>query len=83
MIEKLFVPRLCMREHCSLSSGFFIKMNDIQFYFLGRIISISWHPSGTLIAAGMMDMIRVFDVETGKHKRHRAYDVLLLLYICM
>uniref|UniRef100_A0A8C4HJT4 UTP4 small subunit processome component n=1 Tax=Dicentrarchus labrax TaxID=13489 RepID=A0A8C4HJT4_DICLA len=32
----------------------------------GRIISLSWHPSGTLIAAGMMDMIRIFDAETGK-----------------
>ncbi|KAK2841753.1 hypothetical protein Q5P01_011953 [Channa striata] len=31
-----------------------------------RIISLSWHPSGTLITAGMMDMIRVFDVETGQ-----------------
>ncbi|KAA8590602.1 hypothetical protein FQN60_014536 [Etheostoma spectabile] len=31
----------------------------------GRIISLSWHPSGTLIAAGMMDMIRIFDAETG------------------
>lgn len=32
----------------------------------GRIISLSWHPSGTLIAAGMMDMIRIFDAETGE-----------------
>lgn len=32
----------------------------------GRIISLSWHPSGSRIAAGMMDMIRVFDTETGK-----------------
>uniref|UniRef100_UPI003AB00574 U3 small nucleolar RNA-associated protein 4 homolog n=1 Tax=Centroberyx gerrardi TaxID=166262 RepID=UPI003AB00574 len=36
----------------------------------GRIISLSWHPSGTRIAAGMMDMIRVFDVESG-HATHR------------
>lgn len=36
---------------------------------LGRIISLSWHPSGTLIAAGMMDMIRIFDAETGKQIR--------------
>ncbi|XP_035520667.1 U3 small nucleolar RNA-associated protein 4 homolog [Morone saxatilis] len=36
----------------------------------GRIISLSWHPSGTLIAAGMMDMIRIFDAETG-HTTHR------------
>uniref|UniRef100_A0A4W5PQ16 UTP4 small subunit processome component n=1 Tax=Hucho hucho TaxID=62062 RepID=A0A4W5PQ16_9TELE len=32
----------------------------------GRIISLSWHPSGAQIAAGMMDMIRVFDVPTGE-----------------
>ncbi len=35
----------------------------------GRVISLSWHPSGSLIAAGMMDMIRVFDAETGEEKR--------------
>uniref|UniRef100_A0A3B4BIV5 Uncharacterized protein n=1 Tax=Periophthalmus magnuspinnatus TaxID=409849 RepID=A0A3B4BIV5_9GOBI len=34
-----------------------------------RIISVSWHPSGTKIAAGMMDMIRIFDAET--HAIHR------------
>lgn len=33
---------------------------------LGRIISLSWHPSGTKVAAGMMDMIKIFDVESGK-----------------
>lgn len=32
----------------------------------GRIISLSWHPSGKQIAAGMMDMIKTFDIETGK-----------------
>ncbi|KAM8860847.1 U3 small nucleolar RNA-associated protein 4 homolog [Synchiropus picturatus] len=31
----------------------------------GRIVSLSWHPSGRLLAAGMVDVIRVFDVETG------------------
>uniref|UniRef100_A0AAQ5WWX1 Anaphase-promoting complex subunit 4 WD40 domain-containing protein n=1 Tax=Amphiprion ocellaris TaxID=80972 RepID=A0AAQ5WWX1_AMPOC len=31
-----------------------------------RIISLSWHPSGAQIAAGMMDMIRIFDTETGR-----------------
>ncbi|XP_075998606.1 U3 small nucleolar RNA-associated protein 4 homolog [Genypterus blacodes] len=36
----------------------------------GRIISLSWHPSGSQIAAGMMDMIRIFNVETG-HTLHR------------
>ncbi|KAL2093088.1 hypothetical protein ACEWY4_010400 [Coilia grayii] len=36
----------------------------------GRVMSLSWHPSGTRIAAGMMDMIRVFDVQTG-HVLHR------------
>lgn len=33
---------------------------------LGRIISLSWHSSGTLIAAGMMDAIRIFDASTGE-----------------
>lgn len=32
----------------------------------GRVISLSWHPSGLRIAAGMINMIRVFDTETGK-----------------
>ncbi|XP_034541161.1 U3 small nucleolar RNA-associated protein 4 homolog [Notolabrus celidotus] len=36
----------------------------------GRIISLSWHPSGTHIAAGMMDIIQIFDAETG-HATHR------------
>lgn len=38
----------------------------VLWHLLGRIISLSWHPSGTLIAAGMMDMIRIFDAETGE-----------------
>uniref|UniRef100_A0A3Q2ZFD0 UTP4 small subunit processome component n=1 Tax=Hippocampus comes TaxID=109280 RepID=A0A3Q2ZFD0_HIPCM len=37
-----------------------------------RIISLSWHPSGKLLAAGVMDMIRIFDVETG-HSIHRMH----------
>lgn len=36
----------------------------------GRIVSLSWHPSGAQLAAGMMDMIRIFDAETG-HASHR------------
>ncbi|KAM9854320.1 U3 small nucleolar RNA-associated protein 4 homolog [Aulostomus maculatus] len=36
----------------------------------GRIISLSWHPSGSRLAAGMMDMIRIFNTETG-HATHR------------
>uniref|UniRef100_A0A8C7C897 UTP4 small subunit processome component n=1 Tax=Oncorhynchus kisutch TaxID=8019 RepID=A0A8C7C897_ONCKI len=40
----------------------------------GRIISLSWHPSGTQIAAGMMDMIRVFDVPTGELKTRLLVD---------
>ncbi|XP_013871116.1 U3 small nucleolar RNA-associated protein 4 homolog [Austrofundulus limnaeus] len=36
----------------------------------GRIVSLSWHPSGSQMAAGMMDMIRVFDAQTG-HATHR------------
>ncbi|XP_077954112.1 U3 small nucleolar RNA-associated protein 4 homolog [Gasterosteus aculeatus] len=40
----------------------------------GRIISLSWHPSGTLIAAGMMDMIRIFDAETGRATHRLLVD---------
>uniref|UniRef100_A0A672PSW3 U3 small nucleolar RNA-associated protein 4 homolog n=1 Tax=Sinocyclocheilus grahami TaxID=75366 RepID=A0A672PSW3_SINGR len=35
-----------------------------------RIVSLSWHTSGSKIAAGMMDMIQIFNVETG-HSIHR------------
>uniref|UniRef100_A0A8C7ZHY2 UTP4 small subunit processome component n=1 Tax=Oryzias sinensis TaxID=183150 RepID=A0A8C7ZHY2_9TELE len=38
----------------------------------GRIISLSWHPSGAQIAAGMIDMIRIFDAETGKSTLKRS-----------
>lgn len=34
----------------------------------GRIVSLSWHPSGTLLAAGMLDTIRIFDVSTGEDR---------------
>ncbi|KAG9338119.1 hypothetical protein JZ751_027090 [Albula glossodonta] len=36
----------------------------------GRVMSLSWHKSGAQIAAGMLDMIRVFDVKSG-HTVHR------------
>uniref|UniRef100_A0AAY4DRV7 Cirhin n=1 Tax=Denticeps clupeoides TaxID=299321 RepID=A0AAY4DRV7_9TELE len=32
----------------------------------GRIISLAWHSSGTKIAAGMIDMIKVFDLDSGE-----------------
>ncbi|XP_015417272.1 PREDICTED: cirhin isoform X5 [Myotis davidii] len=37
-----------------------------------RILSLSWHPSGTHIAAGSIDCISVFDVKSGSaiHKMH-------------
>ncbi|XP_069385015.1 U3 small nucleolar RNA-associated protein 4 homolog [Paralichthys olivaceus] len=40
----------------------------------GRIISLSWHLSGSLIAAGMMDMIRIFDAETGRATHRLLVD---------
>lgn len=40
----------------------------------GRIISLAWHPSGTQIAAGMMDMIRVFDVASGHAVQRMLVD---------
>ncbi|XP_062997525.1 U3 small nucleolar RNA-associated protein 4 homolog [Elgaria multicarinata webbii] len=30
-----------------------------------RITSLSWHPSGTKIAAGSIDLIRIFDIKSG------------------
>lgn len=38
---------------------------DVQF--LGRILSLSWHPSGTYVAAGSIDYISVFDVKSGDY----------------
>ncbi|NXV81239.1 UTP4 protein, partial [Atlantisia rogersi] len=32
----------------------------------GRILCLSWHPSGTHIAAGSIDAIRIFDVHSGQ-----------------
>ncbi|XP_008410766.1 U3 small nucleolar RNA-associated protein 4 homolog [Poecilia reticulata] len=40
----------------------------------GRIISLSWHPSGAQIAAGMMDMIKIFDSETGQATHRLLVD---------
>lgn len=31
-----------------------------------RILSLSWHPSGTKIAAGSIDCFYIFDIESGK-----------------
>uniref|UniRef100_A0AAR2LRA0 Anaphase-promoting complex subunit 4 WD40 domain-containing protein n=1 Tax=Pygocentrus nattereri TaxID=42514 RepID=A0AAR2LRA0_PYGNA len=44
----------------------------------GRIISLSWHPSGSKIVAGMMDVIHIFDTETGKLRAlaFPSYDLL-------
>ncbi|XP_062245087.1 U3 small nucleolar RNA-associated protein 4 homolog [Platichthys flesus] len=40
----------------------------------GRIVSLSWHPTGSLIAAGLMDMIRIFDAETGRATHRLLVD---------
>ncbi|XP_036391319.1 U3 small nucleolar RNA-associated protein 4 homolog [Megalops cyprinoides] len=40
----------------------------------GRVISLSWSPSGTQIAAGLLDTIRVFDVQTGRAVRRMLVD---------
>uniref|UniRef100_A0A8C4ZZD9 UTP4 small subunit processome component n=1 Tax=Gadus morhua TaxID=8049 RepID=A0A8C4ZZD9_GADMO len=39
-----------------------------------RVLSLSWHPSGTQIAAGTMDMIRVFNVTTGHATQRMMVD---------
>uniref|UniRef100_A0ABM5ETN1 U3 small nucleolar RNA-associated protein 4 homolog n=1 Tax=Pogona vitticeps TaxID=103695 RepID=A0ABM5ETN1_9SAUR len=31
----------------------------------GRIMSLSWHPSGSKVAAGSIDLLRIFDVKSG------------------
>ncbi|XP_064169648.1 U3 small nucleolar RNA-associated protein 4 homolog [Anguilla rostrata] len=40
----------------------------------GRIVSLSWHSSGTQIAAGMLDMIRIFDVQSGRAVQRMLVD---------
>lgn len=39
-----------------------------------RILSLSWHPSGAQIAAGTLDMIRVFDVNSGRATQRMVVD---------
>ena len=34
-------------------------------FLAGRILCLSWHPSDTHIAAGSVDIVRVFDVRSG------------------
>lgn len=77
----------CNRQETLLSVGcedgtvklFEILDEKIQFQRnlsrqKGRIISLSWHPSGTQIAAGMMDMIKIFDIETGQTTQRLLVD---------
>ncbi|KAL7824274.1 hypothetical protein SRHO_G00086020 [Serrasalmus rhombeus] len=40
----------------------------------GRIISLSWHPSSSKIVAGMMDVIHIFDTETGQSVQRLLVD---------
>nr|XP_006641226.1 PREDICTED: cirhin [Lepisosteus oculatus] len=40
----------------------------------GRILSLSWHASGEQVAAGLTDMIHVFDVKTGHSVRRLLVD---------
>lgn len=40
----------------------------------GRIISLCWHPSSAQIAAGMTDMITIYDAETGQATRRLLVD---------
>lgn len=32
----------------------------------GRVLSLAWHKSGTMIVTGSLDTIRVLDVKSGK-----------------
>ncbi|KAG7473219.1 hypothetical protein MATL_G00093430 [Megalops atlanticus] len=40
----------------------------------GRVISLSWSPSGTQIAAGSLDVIRIFDVRSGRAVQRMLVD---------
>lgn len=58
----------------------------VTFFFLlfnsqGRILSLSWHPSGTHIAAGSIDYISVFDVKSGDCFSQFIWDVGLVCQI--
>lgn len=43
----------------------YVYVTFLLFNSQGRILSLSWHPSGTQIAAGSIDYISVFDVKSG------------------
>lgn len=57
----------------------------VTFFFYsnsqGRILSLSWHPSGTHIAAGSIDCISVFDVKSGDCFSQFICDVGLVCQI--
>ncbi|XP_060693513.1 U3 small nucleolar RNA-associated protein 4 homolog [Hemiscyllium ocellatum] len=40
----------------------------------GRVLSLAWHKSGTMIATGSLDVIRVLDVKSGHCTRHIFVD---------
>uniref|UniRef100_UPI00398EFCA3 U3 small nucleolar RNA-associated protein 4 homolog n=1 Tax=Pristiophorus japonicus TaxID=55135 RepID=UPI00398EFCA3 len=40
----------------------------------GRVLSLAWHKSGTMIATGSLDVIRVFDVKSGHCTRRIHVD---------
>ncbi|XP_023682827.2 U3 small nucleolar RNA-associated protein 4 homolog [Paramormyrops kingsleyae] len=40
----------------------------------GRILSLSWHPSGTRIVAGSLDVINIFDVQSGHMMQRMLVD---------
>ncbi|XP_032891502.1 U3 small nucleolar RNA-associated protein 4 homolog isoform X2 [Amblyraja radiata] len=40
----------------------------------GRVLSLAWHKSGTMIVTGSLDTIRVLDVKSGHCKRHIRVD---------
>ncbi|XP_078062973.1 U3 small nucleolar RNA-associated protein 4 homolog [Mustelus asterias] len=40
----------------------------------GRVLSLAWHKSGTLIVTGSLDVIRVFDVKSGHCTRRILVD---------
>lgn len=59
----------------------YVYVTFLLFNSQGRILSLSWHPSGTHIAAGSIDYISVFDVKSGDCFSQFIWDVGLVSQI--
>ena len=64
---------------CCLFTG--VSLSFLLFNSQGRVLSLSWHPSGTHVAAGSIDYISVFDVKSGDCFSQFIWDVGLVCQI--